>query len=99
MVKTKSNGSYPLQELLIAAVMSQDPIMMKTFTEPETKTLPDGTPYPNPWADMHTLTAKNCCFPKDYIDVPEFQWVKVAKEVPKGKTKKRRDNGKITNFG
>jgi hypothetical protein len=67
------------QEMITAAVLSKDPIMIAAFKEPEKLTAADGTVYGNPAADLHTMTAKNCCFPQLFIGKTEEEWVKIAK--------------------
>lgn len=46
---------YAAQELMIAAYLSKDPVMMGSYTGPATKTKPDGTVYANPYTDLHTI--------------------------------------------
>jgi hypothetical protein len=67
--------------------------MVRAFTEPEELTLPDGTVYKNPYADLHTLTAVKCCAPQAFAGIPESKW------VPLSKDNGSRQKGKITNFG
>ena len=84
---------YSGQELMIAAAWSKDPAMIRAFKEPEEKTLPDGTKYKNPYADLHALTGIECCAPHLFIGVPEHELVALAK------ANGARKSGKITNFG
>jgi DNA polymerase I-like protein with 3'-5' exonuclease and polymerase domains len=78
---------------MVATAWSKDPAMERAFTEPEVLTLPDGTTYKNPYADLHTLTAVKCCAPALFHGVTEHEWVSKAKENGS------RHNGKTTNFG
>jgi hypothetical protein len=92
------------QELYIAGVLSQDKTFLRALLEePEYKTIEiDGkeVTYPNPAADLHTLTTKDCCFPEFFIGVPEHKIVATAKDEALIKQKGApRDYGKVTNFG
>ena len=78
---------------MVATAWSKDPAMVRAFTEPEVLTLPDGTTYKNPYADLHALTAVKCCAPKLFVNVPESEW------VPRSKENGSRQKGKLTNFG
>jgi hypothetical protein len=72
------------QELMIAAVLSGDPVMLQTFRAP--KLIPDenGVLVDNADADMHTLTAVQS-FAKVFTDaagilIPKTRWVKQSKD-------------------
>lgn len=91
-------------EVYIAGVLSQDErILNALLHEPEEKTIileEKEIKYANPLADLHTITAKECCFPSIFMNVPEYEIVKVAKDDSKIKIKgNARDKGKTTNFG
>jgi hypothetical protein len=84
------------QELMAAAVLSQDPVMLSTYKNPPTMLDPD--------ADMHTLTASSI-HPHIFKDaqgnpLPRWQWVNIAKDKSLiSSPKSPRDQGKTTNFG
>jgi hypothetical protein len=97
------------QEIVIAAYLSQDKIMLRALSEDKEKLLlgPDGQPiikdgkqvyYPNPWADLHTITCRDCCFPNAFLNQPESEWVRIAKTTAPGLLKDMRFYAKITNF-
>jgi hypothetical protein len=73
-----------MQELMIAAVLSQDPIMLQTFREPKQVLNEQGKLVDNARSDLHTLTARSA-FAKvftlaDGTVLPETQWVARAKD-------------------
>ncbi len=93
------------QELMIAAVWSQDQVMLDSFRLPETRIAPDGKEYPNPYSDLHTLSTVQCTFPKLFLNEdgtakPWWEWTKIAKDgrliTQKGDP---RSYSKILNFG
>ncbi len=90
---------FSSQELLLAAVMSEDPVMLDVFRQPEKIIHTNGNEVSNPDADMHTQTAK-AVFPNAFIEngkvLPKEDWVEVAKDPKRiGKTKSARDYAKI----
>jgi len=102
---------FSSQELYIAAVLSQDQTMLKAFLSEETlplldldgkQVVKDGKQvfYPNPDADLHTLTCMGCCFPHLFVGKQRHEWVDIAKNesliTQKGKP---RDYAKRVNFG
>lgn len=100
------------QELYFLAVLSGDKAMQKAFTSAdklpylddnsEVKVDKDGNKlyYPNPYCDLHTITAKECCFPEIFKGVPEDKWISVAKDKKKIKLLgDARYYAKKTNFG
>jgi len=96
------SADYKSQEMLIAAVLSQDELMLASFREPPTKTIQvDGKEitYPNPATDLHLLTAKDCCFPRCFEGKPEHEWLKIAKGTTTPSGKSLRDVAKTVNFG
>ena len=93
---------YKSQEMLIAAVLSGDKLMLASFEEPPTKTVVvEGKEitYPNPATDLHLLTTKDCCFPQFFEDKPEHEWLKIAKNTTTSSGKALRDVAKTVNFG
>jgi hypothetical protein len=92
------------QEMYFAGVCSQESRILRAILEepPTLETIIDGesVKYDNPLADLHTITTKECCFPKLFTDVPDHLVVKTAKDdkliALKGNP---RDYGKVTNFG
>lgn len=84
---------YSGQEAITAAVVSSDPTMCRSYLADSTILGPDGNQYPNPEADMHTLTAAKCIAPELFIDQPLYLWRKIA---DKSKTRKK---AKSLNFG
>jgi len=97
------SADYKSQEMLIAAVLSQDELMLTSFSAPPTKTVTlangETVTYPNPQTDLHLLTAKDCCFPQYFAEVPEHEWLKVAKGTQTSSGKTLRDVAKTVNFG
>lgn len=93
------------QELMIAAVWSQDKTMLDSFRLPEKKEAPDGKVYPNPFSDLHTLSTVQCTFPELFIDEngaakPWWTWTEIAKDSKLIKQKgNARSYSKILNFG
>lgn len=91
---------YKSQELMIAAVVSDDPKMLQAFTEPEIVTHPvTGEKIDNPAADLHTITTREAAFPEIFKGKEWYEW------IPTAKTKglipyphEPRHYGKITNF-
>jgi len=93
---------YKSQEMLIAAVLSGDKLMLASFSEPPTKTtVVDGeeVTYPNPVTDLHLLTTKDCCFPNFFEGKPEHEWLSIAKKTTTPAGKALRDVAKTVNFG
>lgn len=94
---------YKSQEMLIAAVLSGDRLMLQSFSAPATKTvtLPNGEvkTYPNPETDLHLLTCKNCCFPTYFEGRPEHEWLSIAKKTTLPSGRSLRDVAKTINFG
>lgn len=90
------------QEMLTAAVLSQDPVMLDAFRLPKELqvTLEDGSvvTYVNHLADLHTLTATNC-FPEVFVNKKEWEYVSAAKEIAPGRKRSPRDYSKFINFG
>jgi hypothetical protein len=87
---------YSNQEVYIAAVSSGDQLMLNCFLD----SVPDkieheGTLYPNPLKDFHTMTGKNCIAPQEFDDNAPHTWVDIATNHPTNIRKK----GKVTNFG
>ena len=78
---------FSSQETLVAAALSQDPVMMESFLQPPYMradgTLTD-TPgpdtYDNPDVDLHTLSAKAFCFPEIFEGRPKHEWVAIARD-------------------
>jgi len=90
---------YSGQELMVAACVSNDEVMLQSFKLPEQITIA-GITYDNPYADLHTLTTKNCCFPQLFENVPEHLWVSTARNPDLIKLKgDPRSYGKRLNFG
>jgi DNA polymerase-1 len=83
---------FSSQELLLAAALSKDPVMVRSFKEPLTITLPDGTVYDNPHADLHTMSTVGAVAPDLFKFQPESEWVRIAKKSGK------RQYGKVLNF-
>jgi len=100
------------QEIALIAAASGDELMLRSLKEPKLVALLDetGNPvmssegiqvfYDNPYADLHTLTCKDCCFPHLYEGKPEWMWVE---QIGKNKSllttgKEPRFYGKVTNF-
>ena len=96
------SADYSGQELMVAAVWSGDESMNRAFKEDEWLPHPDNKDevYKNPWADLHTLSTVQCCFPELFEGQPEHLWVKIAKNedliTKKGTA---RDWAKKLNFG
>jgi hypothetical protein len=88
---------FASQELRTAAAVSKCPVMTAAYTVDEFLYRPDGTPYRNPAADLHTLNAVKCTHPKLFEGVPEDQWDKVARTELPNKVEPRRQ-GKILSF-
>lgn len=88
---------YTAQELRAAGALSKDKTMTESFTAPLTIKGPDGEDYPNPVADLHTLSAQSIS--QDWFKgCPTHLLVKRAREVPPGATRSPRDDGKTLNF-
>jgi hypothetical protein len=73
-----------VQELMIAAVLSDDPVMLATFRAPKQILDEQGVLVDNADADMHCLTAKQS-FSKVFIEpdgsvLSKSQWVKRSKD-------------------
>ena len=91
---------YSGQELMIAAVVSKDPTMLKAFLEPEFLPHPiTQQSCPNPAADLHTVTTQSAVFPHLFKDKEWYEWVQIAKNarVPNFPDAPRQ-YGKKTNF-
>ncbi len=87
---------YKNQEVYIAAVQSNDELMLNCFLDSVPETLEyEGKHYPNPLKDFHTMTAKNCIAPTEFPEDEPWRWVDIATHHPDNIRKK----GKITNFG
>jgi DNA polymerase family A len=89
---------FSSQELRLAAVMSQDPVMLEVFKQPEKIMHSNGKEVSNPAADLHTQTAR-AVFPQAFVEngltIPEEDWVEAAKDAKRiGKTKSARDYAK-----
>lgn len=100
------------QELYFIAVLSGDKAMQKAFTSPEQLPYTDDNgeikrdekgeeiTYPNPYCDLHTITAKECCFPEIFRGESEDKWISIAKDKKKIKLLgDARYYAKKTNFG
>jgi hypothetical protein len=70
---------YASQELVVASVLSADQVMLDSYRQNTIKKDNEGNPYPNPWTDLHTISAKNCISPSHFENKDESQWVKIAK--------------------
>ena len=93
-----ASADYKNQEVYIAGVLSDDPVILKTI-DSNPKMEVNGKEYPNPDADMHTLTTVYCCFPQLFEGKPKHEWVKIAKDESAISIKgSARDYGKRTNF-
>jgi hypothetical protein len=90
---------FKAQEVYTAAVASGDPQMLKAMLDDEYIVGPDGKQYKNPYADLHTLSAR-CTHPEIFKNVPEHLWRTVA-ENPDLISEKgsARHWGKVLNFG
>lgn len=84
---------YSGQEAITAAVVSNDSTMCLSYLAEPTIPGPDGSLYPNPQADMHTLTAAKCIAPELFLDQPFYMWRQIA---DKSGTRKK---AKPLNFG
>jgi DNA polymerase I-like protein with 3'-5' exonuclease and polymerase domains len=84
---------YSGQEAITAAVVSGDPTMCNSYLADPLIPGPDGNLYPNPEADMHTLTAAKCIAPELFNDKPLYLWRQIA---DKSKSRKK---AKPLNFG
>lgn len=97
------SADYKSQELLIAAVLSGDELMLRTFKEPGVKTIQlDGQEitYKNPYSDLHLLTCKDCCYPQLFENQPEHLWDTLARNRSlTGNGKEPRATAKTVNFG
>lgn len=94
---------YKSQELYVAAVVSNDPVMLQTFLPDTPKTIkgPDGKDYKNPKKDLHLLTAVSCEY-SYFQGKPEWQWNDIARDESLCKHIKgslRDAVGKRINFG
>ena len=102
--KVLSAVDYKNQELYFIAVLSEDQNMLKAFTLPEKYSYIDSNgntvEYKNPEADLHTMTAKECCFPYLFENQPFEKWSDIARDktVLKNLLGDPRKYGKITNF-
>lgn len=83
---------------MTGAALSKDPVMTESFTAELFIKGPDDKDYPNPRADLHSLSALSCIYPEWFKDISPYQIVSRAREVPPGHTKSPRDNGKTLNF-
>lgn len=105
------SADYSSQEALIAAVLSEDPIMLAGFKDPspecpETLSVPtdyngqfvgDENLGKNPIRDIHTMTASGS-FAKHFQGRPEYEWCCIARSV-KERGKKIRDWSKTIFYG
>jgi DNA polymerase I-like protein with 3'-5' exonuclease and polymerase domains len=92
------NCDYSSQELMIAAALSNDRVMLDAFfTQRDNPTLidPEGNEYANPLVDLHTVAAMSL-FPH-LNEVPLWKLEKAAKEIGPG-GQKYRDLAKVFNF-
>ena len=102
---------YAAQESRIAAVLSQDPIMLRSFL-PDSLDTPDKLEVPslytgeflndsnlgkNPEKDLHTITA-SASFPKYFEGKPLYEWCCIARSV-KVMGKSIRDWAKTIGYG
>jgi hypothetical protein len=87
-----------LQEIAVATVLSKDPAMTKAQLLPKKKKLPDGTEYPDPYSDLHTLTGCTCTHPHLIEGKPESEWDAIVRVVQPGEKRKPRDISKTLNF-
>ncbi|TEX51490.1 MAG: hypothetical protein B7C55_05295 [Actinomycetales bacterium mxb001] len=69
---------YSGQEAITAAVVSNDSTMCRSYLADPSILGPDGILYPNPEADMHTLTAAKCIAPHLFEDQPLYLWRQIA---------------------
>lgn len=88
---------YSSQELRIGAALSKDQKMTNAFLAPEFIEV-SGEKYPNPTADLHSISSIYCINPGWFENTPENLWVKRSKEVPPGQKCSPRDYGKRLNF-
>lgn len=92
------------QELLVLGVLSDEQKIINAIYAPSSieEIGENGLKitYPNPWADLHTMTAQMCCYPKLFEGKHEREWVKIAKDesliTDKGSARSR---AKTLNFG
>jgi len=90
---------FSAQEIRIAGWISKDKKILEVYTTTPTIPGPDGE-YPNPNADMHTITASQCCYPEIFVGKEEWEYVGIAKDSSLIDAKgDARLMGKITNFG
>ncbi|MFB6276287.1 MAG: DNA polymerase, partial [Halothece sp.] len=78
--RVKASIDYSSQEMMIAAVFSGDPTLLGAFQQPKEVTEIDGSVYKNPFADIHALNAVYCTHPHLFENVPEKEWVAIAKD-------------------
>lgn len=91
-------ADFSAQELRLGAALSKDPVMTDSFTSEEFIKDTEGNLFPNPVADLHTMSAVRCVMPSWFEGIPETQWVKRSKETPPGEKRTPRDNAKVLNF-
>jgi hypothetical protein len=96
------------QETLVAAALSEDPVMTNSFkVEPfilpdgsTTRTPPEGVAaHENPEGDLHTLSTRAFCFPHLFEGKSKYDWVTIARNgdlIPMPGTP--RDFGKRVNY-
>lgn len=94
---------FSQQELMTAAVLSQDPVMLKTFREPERIINSKGIEIDNPLSDLHCLTTRQIfsdIFHTNGVEAPQEEWLNIAKNEALIKIPgKPRDKAKGVNFG
>jgi len=91
-------ADYSAMELCCGAAASKDPVMTEASVAPKKLLDIAGKEYDNPYADMHTMTAKECINPPWFEGIPETQWVEQARKKPPGEKYKPRELGKTLNF-
>jgi len=88
------SADYASQELRIAAAVSGDPVMLKSFLD-DCPEAPDKIPVPedydgeyknhealgkNPEKDLHTMTA-HASFGQYFINRPKYEWCCISREI------------------
>jgi hypothetical protein len=90
---------FKSQEVKTAAYLSQDPTMLKAFTDPVILERLENNlkiEYSNPWVDLHSMTARGM-YPELFEGRPEWEWIDIASNTVRDGMIIRK-SGKVCNF-